>query len=252
MRDDLTAVVLTMDEERHLPGCLASLERLTRHVLVLDSGSTDETRAIAEAAGARVETRAFDGYARQRNAALELVDTPWVLFIDADERLSPDGVAEVDAVLSNVSDDVAGARVPRYNIVFGRALRGGGWWPDRQTRLLRSGRARYDDARQVHETVSLDGRTIDLVSPLIHLNYETRAEFLRKQKRYTVLAASQERAAGSAPRRRAYVGAPVRELLRRFVVLRGYRDGLTGLFLAVVLAVEQARLVWLLRREAAP
>lgn len=249
-RDDVTAIVLTLDEEEHLPGCLASLARLTGSIIVLDSGSTDRTVDIARECGAWIETRPFDGYASQRNAALALAGTPWVLFLDADERLTPDGASEIAAFLDNARDDVAGARIPRYNVVFGRALRGGGWWPDHQTRLLRRGRARYDERRQVHEVVLLDGRAIDLVSPLVHLNYETRGEFLRKQKRYTSQAAAQALADRRIPRRRAYLAAPTRELLRRFVLLHGYRDGWTGLFLAAILTFEQARLVWLVRHGA--
>ncbi|HMM41998.1 MAG TPA: glycosyltransferase family 2 protein [Thermomicrobiales bacterium] len=250
MRYDVTAIVLTLNEEEHLPGCLTSLERLTGSVIVLDSGSSDRTVDIARASGARIETRRFDGYASQRNAALALAGTPWVLFLDADERLTPDGGIEIAAFLDNVRGDVAGARIPRHNVVFGRALRGGGWWPDHQTRLLRRDSASYDELRQVHEVVVLDGRSIDLVSPLVHINYETRGEFLRKQKRYTMQASDEALADGRIPRRRSYLAAPARELLRRFVALRGYRDGWTGLFLAAVLAFEQARLVWLVRRGA--
>lgn len=249
-RDDLTAIVLTLDEEEHLPGCLASLMRLTDRVLVLDSGSADRTVEIARTSGAAVATRPFDGYANQRNAALDLVDTRWVLFLDADERLTPDGAIEIAAFLDHVANDVAGARIPRHNIVFGRALRGGGWWPDHQTRLLRHSRAHYDARRQVHEVVTLEGRAIDLVTPLIHLNYETRREFIRKQRHYTERAAVQAISDRHVPRRRSYLAAPAREMLRRFVLLRGYRDGFTGLFLAAVLAFEQARLVWLERHGA--
>jgi len=250
MRDDLTAIILTLDEEQHLPGCLASLQRLDCAVVVLDSGSRDNTVPIAQAAGARIEARQFDGYANQRNAALEMATTPWVLFIDADERLTPDGCAEIEAFLDGAANDVSTARIPRHNIVFGRALRGGGWWPDHQTRLLRREEAVYDARRQVHEVVISSGRTVDLATPLIHLNYETRAEFVAKQQRYTERSAQQSIAEGHVPRRRAYLSAPVRELVRRFVQLHGYRDGTTGLFLASVLAIEQVRWVRLCRQGA--
>ncbi|MCO5176042.1 MAG: glycosyltransferase family 2 protein [Thermomicrobiales bacterium] len=250
MRDDLTAIVLTLNEEKHLSGCLASLQRLDCAILVLDSGSTDRTVAIAQEAGAAIEARPFDGYANQRNAALDMVDTPWVLFLDADERLTPDGCNELLAVLDGVANDVTTARIPRRNIVFGRALRGGGWWPDHQTRLLRRGAAAYDARRQVHEVVESTGRSVDLATPLIHLNYETRAEFIAKQRRYTKRAAKQAVSEGHVPRRRAFLSAPVRELVRRFVQLHGYRDGIIGLFLATALAIEQVRWVWLCRRGA--
>jgi hypothetical protein len=136
--------------------------------------------------------------------------------------------------------------LPRRNLFFGRGLRGGGWWPDEQARLLRRGRAHYDTARQVHEVVQFDGTSRKLREPMVHLNYASRREFVAKQRAY-LLQRVEQTPAGAIPRRRAYVGGPVREFWRRFVRLKGYRDGLTGLFLAGVLSFEEARAVWLLR-----
>jgi glycosyltransferase involved in cell wall biosynthesis len=250
----LIAIVLTRNEEQHLPGCLTSLRPLGAPVLVLDSGSTDRTCELARAAGAQVERRAFDGYANQRNAALALAldlapGAAWALFVDADERLTPALTAELTRVIATAQLDPAGYWIPRRNIVFGRTLRGGGWWPDYQARLLRLGRARYDVARQVHETVLFDGPTGKLRAPMLHYNYATRREFIAKQRAYTRRRVTQARTAGLRPRRRAYLGMPLRELYRRFVRLHGYRDGLTGFLLAAVLAWEELRAVWLLRRE---
>jgi glycosyltransferase involved in cell wall biosynthesis len=246
------AVVLTLDEEEHLPGCLASLAPLTGRVVVLDSGSTDRTVAIARQAGAEVVTRAFDGYASQRNAALDLVgDADWVLFLDADERLTEAGAAEIRQRLGSAGTDVAAFWLPRRNLFFGRELRGGGWWPDFQARLLRPGRARYEEARQVHEVVRIDGDSEQLREPIVHLNYASRRELLDKQREYTRRRVAQELGLRGAPRRRAYVLAPARELWRRFVTLHGYRDGPTGLFLAAVMAREELRACRLLRRGVA-
>lgn len=244
----VTAIVLTLNEERHLPDCLASLRLVTGDIIVLDSGSTDRTVAIAEAEGARVCHRTFDGYASQRNAALGLAeDAEWVLFLDADERLTVPGAMEIRAALV-AEPDVAAYRMPRRNVFWGRTLRGGGWWPDEQARLFRSGRIRFDETRQVHEVAIINGASARLHEAMIHLNYDSRREFLVKQRAYTQLRVSQERVAGHVPRRRAYLSAPTRELRRRLIVNQGYRDGLTGLFLAVALAVEEIRAVWLLRR----
>jgi glycosyltransferase involved in cell wall biosynthesis len=245
----LLGIVLTLNEAEHLPDCLRSLTAVADRVLVLDSGSTDATVAIARTAGACVTRRAFDGYANQRNAALALAgDASWVLFLDADERLTRAGAAELRAAVAHAPRDVSAFQLPRRNVMFGRALRGGGWWPDAQTRLLRVGHARYDASRQVHELVLVDGGVRTLTEPLIHLNYVRRREFLRKQAIYTRLRAQQAIRRGFRPRRRAYLSAPARELWRRFITLHGHRDRLTGLFLALALATEEVRACWLIRR----
>lgn len=242
----LVAIVLTLNEEAHLPDCLASLRYLTERVIVLDSGSTDGTPAIATASGATLVTQPFDGYASQRNAALDLADDAgWVLFLDADERLTRAGAVEIREAIATAGPDEAAFWLPRLNLFFGRIMRGGGWWPDEQARLLRRGRAHYDPSRQVHEVVEIDGTSRTLREPMIHLNYASRREFVAKQRAYTLQRV--EQSAVAIPRRRAYVGAPARELWRRLVRLKGYRDGLTGLFLAGVLASEEARAIRLLR-----
>jgi glycosyltransferase involved in cell wall biosynthesis len=248
---EMLGIVLTLNEADHLPDCLRSLTPLVARVLVLDSGSADATVAIAREAGACVATRAFDGYANQRNAALALPlasDADWVLFLDADERVTPAGAAELRAAVAHAPADVSAFQLPRRNVMFGQALRGGGWWPDVQTRLLRVGHARYDASRHVHELVLVDGGDCMLTEPLIHLNYARRREFLSKQANYTRLRAQQATRRGFRPRRRAYLSAPARELWRRFVTLHGYRDRLTGLFLALAVAAEEVRACWLIRR----
>jgi glycosyltransferase involved in cell wall biosynthesis len=246
---NVTGVVLTLNEEEHLTDCLVSLLQITERILVLDSGSSDLTGEIAQAAGARVVVHPFVGYASQRNVALDLVETEWTLFLDADERISPDGAQEIAHLLEDADADVAACWMPRRNLFFGRALRGGGWWPDHQSRLLRTPKVRYDEERQVHEVAVIDGRSVTLREPLIHLNYATRREFLRKQRQYTEQRVQQSLAHGTIPRRRACAAGPVREFHRRFIALAGYRDGLTGLFLALVLAYEEWRACVLIRRK---
>jgi N-acetylglucosaminyl-diphospho-decaprenol L-rhamnosyltransferase len=246
----LTIVVLTLDEERHLPGCLESTRALTPEVLVLDSGSTDRTVEIARDFGARVERRAFDGYANQRNAALEMVQTEWVLFLDADERLTPELISAIRWTVAGAGPKFAGGWVPRRNIFWGRELRGGGWWPDYQLRLLRVGAGRYRSERQVHELIDLSGDLESLPGPLIHLNYDSFAEFRAKQRHYGALRVKEMVASGARSRRRAILGQPAREFWRRFVRAGGYRDGLTGLALALGMAWYEFQVRLAVRRHA--
>ncbi len=245
---EIVAVVLTLNEEEHLEACLTSLEGLASRTLILDSGSTDRTVDIARGLGAVVIHSPFTGYASQRNRALDLAgDAEWVLFLDADERLTEASRAEIQQCVCSAGDDLAGFWLPRRNVAFGRALRGGGWWPDYQARLIRLGRGRYDASREVHEVVLFDGRSEQLHEPFIHLNYSSRSEFMRKQHAYTLRYVQQ--APVETPRMRGYLGRPVREFWRRFVVLKGYRDRGDGLFMAAVMAMEEFRACRMLRRR---
>ncbi len=231
----LTAIVLTYNEARHIADCLASL-RFADRVIVFDSGSTDDTVTLAREAGAEVMTRPFDHYAGQRNAALEALmhSTKWVLFVDADEQVTLTLADEIRSSLDSTA--YAGFRIPRHNMIFGRLTLGAGWYPDYQTRLLRVGAARYDPAYQVHEVVLLDGDTGTLHQPLLHENYSTVEEFFAKQRRYAQLDARMAHERGERPRRRHFVGAPLRQFWWRFVTLRGFSDGLHGLRLSALMA----------------
>lgn len=248
-RPGVTAIVLTLDEAEHLPGCLATLG-FADGVIVVDSGSRDATCAIAAAAGATVAVHPFVNYSRQRQHALTLSPTRWVLFVDADERVPPALADAVRRAVGAADGDgaVCGYWIPRRNLFWGRALRGGGWWPDRQLRLLDAGRAHFDPDRAVHERAALDGPSGVLDHPLEHLNYASWAEFRAKQRRYAALDAERRRAEGWRFRPRQLVGQPLRVLFDRFVRLGGWRDGGLGLALALHMAWYEVRTLWRLRR----
>ena len=229
----LAAVVLTRNEERHIGPCLDSLAWADERV-VFDSFSTDRTCEIAAERGARVLRHPFENFAAQRNAALEAVEAEWVLFVDADERVTPELAAEVRRVIAE--GDKAGWWIPRHNYMIGHRMRGGGWYPDHQLRLLRRGRARYDPAHPVHEIVLLDGEAGYLQHPFIHYNYDTVAQFRQKMSRYTHFEAAILREQGVRPRPWTYFTMPLREFWRRFVRLQGYRDHLYGLLFCGLMA----------------
>lgn len=233
----ISAVVLTKDEEAHLGDCLRSLAWVDE-LLVLDSGSRDGTLRIARAAGARIEHRDFQNFSRQRQHGLTLASAPWVLFVDADERVPAELRDEILALLAS-GPVAAGYWIPRRNDFWGHRLRGGGWWPDRQLRLLRRDRARYAPTRAVHELAEVDGETGTLHAPLLHLNYASFAEFRAKQADYAHLEARRRADEGWPLRRRQLLGQPLRELYRRFIRLGGWRDGPTGLLLCAWMAVAE-------------
>lgn len=241
-RPTISAVVLARNEERHLPDCLRSL-RWADEVLLVDSGSTDRTREIATAAGARVEVRPFTHFGDQRQAALEMARGEWVFFVDADERVPSELAAEVQEVVARQGPEV-GWWVPRRNFFWGREVRHAGWAPDYQLRLLRRDKACYDRTAIVHEVARLDGPAGYLRFPLIHLNYDSWGEFWAKQRAYAPYEAQRRRLEGQRCRPWTFVLQPLREFWRRFVTLQGYRDGLLGLGLSVGMAGFELIVCW--------
>lgn len=225
--------MLTKNEERHLEACLHSLTWADA-LFVVDSESTDNTRAIALLHTQEVHTHRFENFARQRNFALSLVPYKWVLFVDADERVPPKLTAEIRQVTS--ADLISGYWLPRKNIMFGKWIRHGGWYPDFQLRLFQVGRGQYDERRAVHELVQLEGPIGALSEPLYHLNYERLREFLEKQYHYASFAVNDLASSGLRPFPHSLALQPWREFWRRYVTLSGYRDGLHGLFLCLAMA----------------
>ena len=231
---DVTGVILTLDEEKHINACIESLH-WADEVVVLDSYSQDATVDLAREAGATVHQHAFENYSRQRNVALDLTSAAsWVFFLDADERATPTLADEIHRVIQK--SDVVGWWVPRHNIIFGHRMRGAGWWPDYQLRLLRPDCARYDANRAVHEEAELAGKSGRLTEPLIHYNYETLAEFRERQRAYTDYDAQILVEKGVHP----HIYTPYTQLPRhfwwRFVTLHGWRDGVYGLLLSMLMA----------------
>ncbi len=230
----IAAVILAYNEEQHIRDCIASVEWADRVVVFLDSSTDDNTETLAAAAGAEVIRNRFEHYAQQRNDALHAVEADWILFIDADERSSPQQAIEIRSVIA--AADHSGYWIPRHNYIFGKLTLHTGWYPDYQMRLLRRGKARYDPARQVHELVILDGDAGYLKEPFVHYNYLSFAQFRTKQNRYVQYDARILMEEGVQPKPHKFITRPVRHFIWRFITLRGYRDGLHGLRLSLLMA----------------
>jgi len=229
----LIAIILTRNEAKHIDACIESV-RWADSILVFDSFSTDNTVEIAKQAGARVIQHPFRNYSEQRSAALAAVSEEWVFFVDADERSSPEQAAEIRTKITDLNFD--GYWVPRLNYIFGRLTRHTGWYPDYQLRLLRREKARYDMTRDVHEVVILDRKAGYLEKPFIHYNYRDLAQFIEKQERYTDYAVRDLYRQGARVKPQNFVLQPFRQFIWRFVTLQGYRDGLHGLWLSLLMA----------------
>jgi hypothetical protein len=246
----LTSVILTLNEEKHITACIDSL-RWTDQVVVLDSFSTDGTVTLARETGAEIEQHPFENYAQQRNVALDVVDADWILFIDADERATPESAREMRAIVERDRAE-AGWWVPRHNFIFGHRMRATGWYPDYQLRLLRREAARYDPNRGVHELVILDGPEGHLQHPLLHYNYETFRQFLDKQRRYLAYDIDVLARSGVTPRVYTPYTQALRHVWWRFVTLKGWKDTAWGLVLSLMMGYYELvkyRNVWQRQRR---
>ncbi|HYF64818.1 MAG TPA: glycosyltransferase family 2 protein [Herpetosiphonaceae bacterium] len=256
----LSVAIIARDEERHIGGALQSARPLADEIVVLlDPRTGDRTAAICAEHGARIVAAPFVSFPAQRNRALAECAGRWVLFLDADERITPELQAEVAGLKSGwdgaaqAVPDAAGYWIPRFNTYWGRALRGGGWYPDHQLRLLRRELARYDEERLVHELVTLDGPDACLSQHLLHINIESWPELRRKQRRYAIAEAATLNRAGVRFKPRNLVLQPPRAVWRRFVAWGGYRDRGLGLLLALVLGWYEAVTyveLWRMQRRA--
>jgi glycosyltransferase involved in cell wall biosynthesis len=178
----------------------------------------------------------FENYSQSRNVALEHVDAPWVFFVDADERSTPELAAEIRQVTAEGTEN--GWWVPRHNYLFGRLTLGAGWYPDYQMRLLRRGTAHYE--RPVHEIVVLEGEAGHLQNPLLHYNYENVTQFHAKQHRYSDYDARILFEKGIRARFYTPVTQSLRQFIWRYFTLEGYRDGLHGLHLCALMSWYEA------------
>ncbi len=203
--------------------------------MVVDAATRDATETVARRYTQQVHLEPWRGYGGQRNLAVGLAAGEWVLFVDADERIVPALATEIRRAVQD-SDDEAGFWIPRRNMICGQWVRWAGWWPDLQLRLLRRGRARYDESAHVHEVAELDGPAASLAQPIVHLNYETLREFRTKQRHFARLEARSMAERGLHARPRNLLLQPIRELRRRYLELGGYRQGLLGLQLSALMA----------------
>lgn len=236
----ISVAILARDEERHIAAAIDSARPIASEILVLlDSRTHDDTARIARAHGAEVQVEPFRSHAAQRNLALQRCRSPWVLFLDADERLTPELTVELQRLAASLATDpgatTAGYWIPRYNLYWGRRLHGGGWYPDRQLRLLRRGAAQYDEQRLIHEYAELDGPAGEIHEHLLHINIESLRELRRKQHGYALQEAQTLYLQGTRAHPHNLILQPLREVKRRFWTWQGYRDRGLGLFLALTM-----------------
>lgn len=227
----LSVILITRNESRNIAACLKSVA-FADEWIVVDSGSDDGTREIAQAHGARViQTADWPGFGVQKNRALEQARGRWVLSLDADERVSPELAQRIRGVVS-ADGPADGYELSRISRFCGQWMRHGDWNPDRVLRLFRRGKGRFTDDL-VHERLQVQGRVDRLAGDLLHDTMPTLEDALDKMNRYSSGRAQDKLKAGARGGLGAAIGHGLWAFVRCYVVKRGFLDGRMGLVLAI-------------------
>lgn len=253
-RPPLSACIIAFNEADRIDDCLASLA-FCDEIVVVDSGSTDDTRERAAAHGARVIQRPFAGYRSQKAFAVAQARHDWVLCLDADERVSARLRTSIEAAQAAGFEGAAGYRCNRLSEYFGAYLRHGNAYPDRVLRLFDRRRGGWRGEREIHEAVSVDGPVRTLAGDLEHHPYRSLSEQIAKQERYAQMMAEHLHAQGECATLGRILLNPWWRFVRGYLLRGGFLDGWRGLVYALV-RVEYVRRkflkLWLLERGYRP
>jgi (heptosyl)LPS beta-1,4-glucosyltransferase len=237
----VSVVIITKNERRNLPQCLQSV-RFADEVMVVDDFSSDGTPEVARAAGARVIARAWEGYAAQRQHGITAATREWILWLDADERVTPALKDEIEAVLREDGHGRDAYLIPRRHLFLGEWLRHGGEYPALQLRLVRRNKAVLRQVL-VHESIEDAGLDVGwLTNPIDHLSSPRLSTRITKARRYARLAAAEVARSGRVSELSVtrLLTNPLRRMAYVFLKAGGYRDGWRGAAWAVICGLEQA------------
>ncbi|MEK7587693.1 MAG: glycosyltransferase family 2 protein [Patescibacteria group bacterium] len=230
----ISVVISAWNEEKKIKQCLESV-RWANEIIVVDNSSTDATGKIARQQKASVYLQQNNPMLNvNKNFGFEKATGDWILSLDADEIIPESLAREIKEKVNN--SDKAGYWIPRKNIIFGKWIRHGLWWPDKQLRLFRKGYGRFPCAH-VHEYLEVDGVTDTLQEPYIHNNYESVSQFIRKMD--TLYTESEVQKLLRTHYQLAWYDAmrfPASDFVKVFFAQEGYKDGLHGLILAILQA----------------
>jgi len=228
----LSACIITYNEADRIEACLRSVA-FCDELIVVDSHSTDDTRARAAALGARVIERDWPGYRSQKQFAVDAAAHDWVLCLDADERVTPALRAEIEALRTQGFGGAAGWSVPRITDYFGRFLRHGNAYPDRLVRLFDRRRGGWT-GYEIHENTKVRGRVSRLRGHLEHYSYRSLSDHLSRMQRYADLMAQALYARGRRCGLTPVLLNPQWRFMRGYLLRLGFLDGWRGLVFALI------------------
>ncbi len=233
----LAVALIVKNEAQELPFCLNSVKDWVDEIIVLDSGSTDGTQAIAQSYGAKIYSNThWPGFGKQRQLAQTYIKSDYVLWLDADERVTPELKAQIQAAVASDESHTL-YQINRLSEVFGKKIHHSGWYPDYVTRLYRTKDTQYDDSL-VHESVVVPAgfKLKKLDGHLLHYTYKTLHQYLNKSASYAQAWAEQRAAKGKKASLWDACSHAFARFIRMYLLKRGFMDGKHGFLLAVLSA----------------
>jgi glycosyltransferase involved in cell wall biosynthesis len=253
MREKISACVITFNEEQKIARCLKSLQWCDE-IVVLDSYSTDRTLEICRQFTDKIHQHAWMGYVGQRNMIRQLASMPWVLFMDADEEISPALRGEIEAEFSRGTGRFLGFEFPRKVYYVGRWIRHGEWYPDVKLRLFNKVYGRTE-GQEPHDKVVVNGPVKRLKNPVWHYTYDDITDHLNTVNRFSSITARQRFVQKASFKWSDLLVRPLFRFVRGYFLRGGFLDGAHGLMIAVInsygVFVKYAKHWELIRRQQA-
>jgi glycosyltransferase involved in cell wall biosynthesis len=231
----ISATLITFNEERNIEDALRSVS-WADEIVVVDAGSRDATREICRRHTDRIFHRDWTGFVDQKSFAVEQAQCDWIFSLDADERVSQELKAEIQA-LRSAGLERAGYRIPRVAFFMGRWIRHGDWYPDYQLRLFDRRQGRWQGGR-VHESVKTDTEPGQLRGEILHYTYRSLSDYLKRLDTYSSLAADDYERRGKVATAARMLGNPAATFVKAYLLKRGFLDGPQGMMVAVMGAVS--------------
>lgn len=244
----ISALIITLNEAKNIRAVIENLS-FADEIIIVDSYSEDETVSIANSyPEVKVYQNPFEDFTKQRNFALDKASNEWILFLDADERVTDPLKEEIISITKQES--TADAYFFYRKFMFkDQPLNFSGWQTDKNIRLFKKNKAKYTEERLVHEVLKVNGTTANLKNKLIHYSYESYESYKKKMNSYAKLKAKELKNKGVKPNAFHFVVKPSYKFIHGFIIRLGFLDGKKGLIICYLNALSVYKRYPLLKKD---
>lgn len=228
----LTVSIITLNEEKNLARTLNSVKKFTDEIVIVDSGSTDKTEEIAKSFNAKFYFQKWLGYGPQRNKAIELASSEWVLNIDADEEISEELAKKIMDIKNGKISNIDVFKINFMSVCFGKKIKHGGWSNTYRIRLFKKDSGRFNE-NNVHEEFITSSQIGKINEYILHHSYSDLEDYFTKFNKYTTLGAIEYYKKNKKASFLSIVLSPIYKFIRMYFFRFGFLDGLEGFVLAI-------------------